>query len=120
MPVELESLPRSTESHKWQRVSSDVWEKIILAAFTDTGAGRGGALDAAVRNDRGCPIGVVVVWDPNPFAFVEACLNIKGAEARSLEGQVPAWDIRAVVVPANSDREAQSKPTSRMPARGLG
>ena len=53
VPAELESLPRSTESHYWQRVSSDVWEKIILAAFTETGSGRGG--DAALKNDRGSP-----------------------------------------------------------------
>ena len=87
-------------------MSHDVWEKIIEAAFTETG-GPQSPLGTTLKNEQGAPIGVVVVWDPNPYPFVEAYLNIKASEARSVDGQ--AWDLRAVVVPCDAEREGQVK-----------
>ena len=66
-------------------------------------------LATSLKNDQGNPIGVVMVWDPNPCPFVEAYLNIKAAEARWVEGQAAAWDLRAVVVPFDTEREGQVK-----------
>ena len=62
---DLENAPKKTESLVWQRVSHDVWEKIILAAFTETG-GADGALEATLKNDRGSPSGWLWLGTPAP------------------------------------------------------
>ena len=46
-----------------------------------------------------------MAWDPNPCAFVEAFLHLKASEMQAADNS--AWDIRAVVVPLDGEREAQ-------------